>query len=137
MGAPKGRTRAPVSQGAGSTSGGNQQQYLFQHCEKMIQDKNHNNPIIHLSPSEIKLLREELDIGESYERFVRKRTLVKYQSQSEVIKMMFYRVTVTKVQTKFFEILLYPYVLYFLRAQESKSAFEKFKYGSYPFFWIF
>ena len=27
-------------------------------------------------------------IGESYESFVRKRTLVKYQSQSEVIKLM-------------------------------------------------
>ena len=33
-------------------------------------------------------LRQHAGIGKSNERFVRKRTLVKYQSQSEVIKLM-------------------------------------------------
>ena len=31
---------------------------------------------------------EVYEVGESYKRFVRKRALVKYQSQSEVIKVM-------------------------------------------------
>ena len=35
-------------------------------------------------------------IGESYEKFVRKRPLVKYQSQSEVIKVIFYNFTLLK-----------------------------------------
>ena len=41
--------------------------------------------------------------GESYESFDRKRALVKYQSQSEVIKVMLYVsiLDVTKVLTKF------------------------------------
>ena len=33
-------------------------------------------------------MKEYMSLGESYERFVRKRTLVKYQFQSELIKMM-------------------------------------------------
>ena len=39
-----------------------------------------------------------LDIGESFERFVRKRTLVIHQSQSEVIKVMLYLVSHLKIQ---------------------------------------
>ena len=35
-----------------------------------------------------KSVQDQLNIGESYERFVFKRTLVKNQSQSEMIKVM-------------------------------------------------
>ena len=44
---------------------------------------------------------EDDTIGDSYERFVRKRTLVKYQSQSEVMKVMLYLVSHMKKPLNF------------------------------------
>ena len=57
----------------------------------MVQQRSKN---CRVTRSKIKAQAKELSkhkfkfIGESYERFVRKRPLVKYQFQSEVIKVM-------------------------------------------------
>ena len=47
----------------------------------------------------------EIRIGESYEIFVRKRALVKYQSQSRVVKMMLSNFQTVKV--RYFKLLNY------------------------------
>ena len=45
-------------------------------------------------------LKSTIYIGESYERFVRKRSLVKYQFQSEVIKVILLGFTILKKSVK-------------------------------------
>ena len=47
------------------------------------------------------------------------------------VQLQKFTVTVKTFETKFFGHPLYPYVLKLLWAQESKSAFKKYKYGSY------